>query len=388
MRVTFPLGHWCGVVVGAHWSVGVTTALVADLLAEWILPPAAPGYPVLVYWAVGLVSAGVFVLSLLAHELSHAIVARRKGVQVRRITLWMLGGATELDGEAGTPKAELVIAGVGPLTSLLTAVLFAAGTELGVAAGLPRPVLGGLFWLALANGALAVFNALPGAPLDGGRMLRAALWKHYGDKDRAGAAAGRVGQLLGVTLVVAGMVEILALNEIVGGLWLTVIGWFLTGSAAVEAGSHRLRGELAHVLVRDAMHADPVCAPSWWTVDTFLDHTASEHRERVFPVVDFLGVPIGVVSLTDLSRVPPEARLSTRVADAYRPMSPDSIAAPGDALGAVAFRGRLRPGEDLVLVLDAGHLVGVLGVEDVTRAVQLTKLGNAPRAAVSPQESC
>lgn len=379
MKATFPLGHWLGVIVGAHWSVGVTTVLIADLLAVWLLPETAPGYPAGGYWTVGVATAVLFVLCLLAHELSHAVVARRQGVPVRRITLWALGGATELDGAAASPGADFRIAAVGPLTSFVVAVLFAAAGALGLLVGAPRLVLAALLWLTVTNAVLAVFNAVPGAPLDGGRILRAALWRRYGDLDRAGETSARVGQVVGMAVVVGGIAEVIALNNIVGGVWLALVGWFLTGAAAVEGASFRMRGRLARVRIGDVLRADPVRAPSWWTVDAFLDRIARQHPVRVFPVVDFLGVPIGLLSLTDLAKVPVEDRMSTRVADACRPLADQLTVRPGDSLADVAARVRLRPGEDLIVVLDGGALAGVIGAEDLSRAVQLAGLGESPR---------
>ncbi|MGV9536097.1 M50 family metallopeptidase [Streptosporangium sandarakinum] len=172
----------------------------------------------------------MFFASLLAHELAHALVARRAGVSVKSITLWLLGGVTEFDGEVGSPRAELRISLAGPVTSALV-----AGAALAVAAaarGVPV-VWSALVWLATVNGVLAVFNMLPGAPLDGGRVLHAVLWWRCGDRERADRVAARAGQSLGMALIAAGVVQTLVWSPM-GGLWTALVGWFLSGSARSE----------------------------------------------------------------------------------------------------------------------------------------------------------
>lgn len=382
MKSTFPLGRWGGVVVGAHWSVVVMIVLIADVVAGIALPATAPGFSASMYWTVGGVSAALFVLSLLMHELSHAIVARREGVRVKRITLWMLGGATELDGEAESPGAELRIAVAGPLTSLLTAGIFAVITAVSTAFLAPRPVVAALTWLSLTNAILAVFNALPGAPLDGGRVAHALLWRRSGDRDLAGVTAARIGQVLGGVILIAGLAELLLLNNLIGGVWLAMIGWFMIRSAAAEGLRRQAHAQLGGVLVRHAMDTEPSCAPSWWTVDAFLTGRAHHQRARVFAVLDFTGAPAGVVSLTELARVPDAAQRSTRIADVCRPLSAVPIARPDDMLTDMRLRAGLRQGEDLIVVLDRDfRLAGVLGPEDVKRAAQLCALGVDLRVA-------
>jgi Zn-dependent protease len=185
-------------------------------------------------------TAVAFFATLLAHELGHAVVARRAGPRVEGITLWLLGGVAKLDGEAANPRAELGIAAVGPLISL---VLAASVVAVSAVAGLPRLVVASVAWLARINLLLAIFNLLPAAPLDGGRVLRGLLWWRTQDRLRSAVVAARMGRLLGALLIGLGFGEFVV-GAAISGLWLALLGWFLLNAARAEETNARLRQEL------------------------------------------------------------------------------------------------------------------------------------------------
>jgi len=375
MKATFPLGRWAGIPIGAHWSVLFTVFLLADLLALNILPATAPGAPRSAYWSTAVVVTALFVASLLAHELAHATLARRFGVRVKSITLWMLGGAAMFEDEPPTPRADALIAGIGPGVSAALGVLyFAAATALDPSwlDGLP---VAGLVWLAIVNLLLAGFNLLPAAPLDGGRLLRALLWKRSGDRERAAGTAGTVGQAVGAGLIGLGIMELLALGQI-GGLWLALIGWFVTSAAASERAQALVIGNLRDTTVGAIASPHPVTAAGWWTIDAFLDHLVEDSvRHRVFPVVDFNGTPVGVVSLQDLLTVRPDLRHTTRVQAAAQPLSERNLAVADEALVAVLRRAPLRPGRDAIVVLRDRQLAAIVTEADLARTLELARLG-------------
>lgn len=209
MNDTIALGRVAGLRVGLHWSVVGIVVLVVVGLAGYTLPLLYPGHSAVGYVLSGVAAAVLLVASLLAHEVSHAVVARRNGVAVDGITLWLLGGVARLRGEAGSPGAELVIAVVGPAASLVLAVLFGVAWWVAdlMTAELVAAVLG---YLALLNLVIAVFNMVPAAPLDGGRVLRAVLWRLGGDRYKAAVWSARAGRGLGFVLVALGFVELLA----------------------------------------------------------------------------------------------------------------------------------------------------------------------------------
>ena len=242
MRDSIRLGRIAGIKVGLSWTVLLVAGLITLTLANSILPIAAPGFSDAAYWVVGILTAGGFLASILLHELGHSVVAEREGVRVDGITLWLLGGVARLRGEPQTPGAELRIAAAGPAVSVALAVgLFAAGWALS-AFGLSSLLVAGVIWLGLINGVLALFNLLPFAPLDGGRITKALLWRRHGDRDRATittAVAGRVG---GYALIGLGLLQFLYIGG--GGLWMAFIGWFVLGTARAEEAMARQRQRL------------------------------------------------------------------------------------------------------------------------------------------------
>ncbi|MGW3151828.1 site-2 protease family protein [Streptomyces sp. NPDC001177] len=380
MNETLSLGRIAGVRVGLHWSVLVIVALVTVALASGRFPGAHPGHAPIVYWALALLTAVVFLSSLLAHELAHAVVARRNGVQVDGITLWMLGGAARLHDEAPTPAAELRIAGVGPLTSLV-----AGGVLAGVAAGLDALKVSGLVveafvWLAAINVLLAVFNVLPAAPLDGGRLLRAYLWHRTGDRLRATQGASTAGRALGWFMVVTGFVTVLYGSDL-SGLWPALIGWFLIAAATAEARQAEMRSLLGGVPVSRVMTPNPVTVPATATLADFLaEGPFGQYRHSAFPVLAADGSVGGVLTLRRVDATPPQARTSTTVHEVMRPLNEIVTASPEEPVLDLLPRleaSLLRR----ALITDDGRLVGILTIADITRALAWPAASAAPGSA-------
>ena len=375
MKQTVRLGRVAGIAVGAHWSVAVILVIVAELLAVAVLPGASPHQSAALYWAVAGIAAVVFLASLLAHELAHAVVARRNGVGVRSITLWMLGGMAELDADAPSAGADLRIALAGPAASLVAGlVLFGAGAAIGAAGG-PGVAVAAATWLAVMNGVLAVFNLLPGAPLDGGRVLRAVLWRHYGDRERAERGAARAGRVLGAALIGLGIGELLAFRSF-SGLWLMLIGWFLITTAAAEEKAAAAKAALAGLLVADVMTADPELAPGWESVSEFIGRVAARSRQDAFPVVGPDGGLTGVVLAGQLARVPAADRARLRLDQVALAVPPGYRAAPDDSAGPLLTR-RPLGGQVAAVVLAGGHVMGLVMVSDLQQALRWRTLTGA-----------
>ncbi|CAM5377356.1 site-2 protease family protein [Streptomyces hirsutus] len=366
MRATFVLGRIAGVRVGVHWSVLFIFGIIVFGLSQGRLPETHPGRAWALYWAAGLCTALVFFASLLAHELAHAVVARRNGVEVDDIVLWFLGGAARLRTEASSPGAELRIAGVGPLVSLLLGGLFALGAWLLDLASGPGVVVEMVAWLAGINVLLAVFNALPAAPLDGGRLLRAFLWWRTGDRLRATAGATAAGRVLGWLLVALGLIAFMRTGTF-GALWLALIGWFLIAAATAEGRQAQLRGVLAGVPVRDAMTPEPLTVPADTTVAGFLTSARYRYRHSAFPVTDD-GVPVGLVTLDSARKVPQAEDRAVTVREVMMPLSQTTVVGPDSPLADLLPR--MEPGaEHRVLVVDDGRLVGIVSLSDVSRTM-------------------
>src|SRR6266446_1134462 len=224
MRESFSLGRIAGIRIGVNWSVLFIVALLTYGLAAGQFPAAAPGYPRAEYIVAAAVTAVAYLGSLLAHELAHALVARRNGLAVEGITLWLFGGVSRLQGEVPDPGAEVRVAGVGPLVSLILGGVFVLAAWLVHASGAAGVVVAALAWLGFINVVLAVFNAIPAAPLDGGRLLRAVLWRITGDRLKAAAWSARSGQVFGWALVAVGTYLVLAGRDY-SWLWFVLLGW-------------------------------------------------------------------------------------------------------------------------------------------------------------------
>jgi Zn-dependent protease/CBS domain-containing protein len=375
------VGRIGGVVVRVHWSVLGIAALLAWSLSAQAFPNAYPETSTLAAWAAGTVTAVVFLLGLLAHELSHAVVARRNGVRVEDITLWLFGGVAQLRGEAPDPGAELRIAGSGPLVSLLLGLAFGLAAWLLNAAGVDGLPVGALGWLAGINLLLAAFNILPGAPLDGGRLLRAALWRWRGDRLWATIAAARSGGFLGIVLIGLGLWELLALGSY-AGLWLALVGWFILGAAQAEEQRARLTDAVAGVRVQDVMTRDPDTAPAGIPVATFVESHLLQRRHTSFPLVDDDGRPLGLVTAGRLKTLPRDRWAQTPISAVACPLADVPVAAPGELLSELLPR-LGGPTGGRAMVLDRGELVGIVSPFDITRAIERSAF-TGPPATMSP----
>ncbi|MFB7224720.1 site-2 protease family protein [Streptomyces sp. NPDC056227] len=366
MRATFVLVRIAGVRVGVQWSVLLIFGIIALGLSQGRLPETHPGRSWAVYWAAGLCTAVVFFASLLAHELAHAVVARRNGVEVDDIVLWLLGGVARLKGEASSPGAELRIAGVGPLVSLLLGALFTLGAWLLHLASVSGIVVEMVAWMAGINVLLAVFNAVPAAPLDGGRLLRAFLWWRTGDRLRATAGATAAGRVFGWLLVVFGLIVFMRTGAF-GGLWQALIGWFLIAASTAEGRQAHLRGVLASVPVRDAMTPEPFTVSANTTVAGFLTGSRYRYRHSAFPVTDE-GAPVGLVTLGSARKVPQAEAHTVTVREVMVPLTQTTVVEPDAPLADLLPR--MEPGaEHRVLVMDHGRPVAIVSLSDVSRTV-------------------
>jgi Zn-dependent protease/predicted transcriptional regulator len=372
MTESFSLGRLAGVRVGVNWSVLVIFTLIVLGLAAGRFPALHPGEAGVAYLLAGLVAGVVFFGSLLAHELAHAVVARRNGVEVDSITLWLFGGVAKLNGEPPNPGADLRIAGVGPLVSVILAAAFAVVAVVLDAAGLPGLVVGVVVWLAVINAVLALFNLVPAAPLDGGRILRSLLWWRSGDRARAAIGAARSGRVFGWLLIAFG-VSIALFGGGFGGIWLALIGWFITAAARAEEEHARMGDALDDVRVADVMTPSPVVVPAEASVQSFIDDWVFRHRHSTFPVVGVLGDPVGLITLQRVKPVPAEERTVTRLGDLAVPMDEVVAASPTDPLPDLLPRMAASP-VGRALVMDGGRLVGILSPADVMRRLEVAEL--------------
>ncbi|MGZ4715226.1 MAG: site-2 protease family protein [Acidimicrobiales bacterium] len=370
MKQSLRLGRIAGIPVGVNWSVIIIAALIGWTLAASVLPEMAPGSSTVAYWAVGAAAALLFFASLLTHELAHALVGRRKGVPVVSITLWLLGGVSQFQSEPASSDAELRIALAGPLTSLGLALGFGALSAVGSALHLPELISGALFWLCAINLMLGLFNLVPAYPLDGGRVLRAAVWTHDGDRLAATRTAARVGHVLAWALIALGL--LLALVNLVSGLWLVLIGWFLDNAGRAEATAVAEQSTLGSLPVARLMSPAPVTVARDITVDDLVHGYVLGRHHSAFPVVGEAGHPVGLVSLDQVRQVPPERRSSLTVGEIAEPLPRVPVVGPGDTGADVLDRMRSAGASRALVIDDQGRLVGIVSHSDLVRALQVT----------------
>lgn len=374
------LGRVMGVPLSMDLGVLLIGGLLTWLLATNVLPSRSPGLVSTAYWSVGAIGALLFLASLLAHEMAHAVVARRNDVRVEGITLWLFGGYAQFENEPPTPGADFRITAAGPATSIgLAAVFLGAAWGLSTA-GAPDLYVTMLAWLALLNGFLGVFNLLPGAPLDGGRILAAALWKLRGDRVSGRIGAATAGKFVGLGLVGVGVWESVALGGL-SGLWTMFIGWFLFNAARTEHTHYSGERALGDTLVGEAMAPDPARAPTWSSVADLVEGPLRHTDLSAVAVTDWQGRAVGIVTMDAVRRVPAERWSSTTVAQLLAAAPQPVELAPGDRLVEALERVAAGGGGHAVVVAD-GALVGLLGPEQVRRAIEIGRLRGPRRRPV------
>jgi Zn-dependent protease/predicted transcriptional regulator len=377
-REGIELFRLAGVSVAIDYSWLIIFALVLWGLAAGYFPEQYPGFALSSYWIVGLIATLLFFASVLVHELSHAWMGNRLGEKVSRITLFIFGGMAHLSGEPESPAIEFKVAGVGPLTSLVLGAIFWAIHQ-SIPASPALTLWRAVFrYLAYINAALALFNLLPGFPLDGGRLLRAILWWRTGNLTRATAQAADWGQGIAFGLIALGAFEIFA-GALIGGLWLIFIGLFLR-SAALASYQHVFVDQfLSRLRVRDIMVSDPVTLPPDMPVSEAVDKYFLHLGFGGFPVVSD-GQVLGLLSLPHVSACPAEERATRRVRDIMLRVD-DSVAIPASATVAEALHRMAEVNAGRLLVMDGNRLAGLITRSGIARLVQMRMMLGSRSAA-------
>ena len=371
MTGNFDLGRWGGVDVRLNWSWIVILALLVWSLSEGVFPSQNPGLSDGTYLAMGVAAALLFLLSVLLHELGHAWVARREGIEIEGITLWLFGGVTQFKSRFVSAGAEFRIAIAGPFVSVALGVV----SVLIAQAGLPSAVDGVAAWLGYINLTLAVFNLIPALPLDGGRVLRAALWRARGDLGWATRVASDIGQGFGYLFIALG-IAMFILEGAFSGAWLAFIGWFVLQAAKQEARYIATEEALEGLRVRDLMAPRPATVEADSTIGRFMDDVAWSRRFTSYPVLE-AGRPVGLLLFGAVASVPRNEWDTRRVRELMIPLdrvpqlTEDTKAV--DALAALSSSEAQRG-----LVVENGRLDGLLSISDLARALEV---GRRPRPA-------
>jgi len=352
-----------GIDVGVNWTWLVVFGLIVWSLAGVVFPADVPGRSTTAYLAMGVAASAVFFVSLILHELGHALQARRDGVRIEGITLWLFGGVARFASEFPSAGAEFRIAIAGPLVSFVLGVLFL------FAAGFPHPgaVREVLAWLGYINLVLLAFNLLPAIPLDGGRVLRSALWWRSRDLRTATHRATRVSTVIAWMLIALGVLEVV--TGAFQGIWLAVIGWFVFSAGRAEEQRVDVETVLDPLTVRDLMTTAVVSVSPTWTLADVAQALAGTARHTAYPVIRGDEV-IGLLPFQALVDHAQDRWPWVAVADCIVPIERIPQLAPdtpvSNALESLACGPVGR-----ALVLDRGRLVGILSVTDIARALAL-----------------
>jgi Zn-dependent protease/predicted transcriptional regulator len=357
-----------GFEVKADWSWLILGALIVWSLAQGLFPGWYKGLDPAAYWVMGVAGAIGLFLSVVFHELWHSLIARRFGVDIRGITLFLFGGVAEMGDEPPNPKAEFFLAVAGPVSSVVLAVVLLAASYLLAGDKPMTPVTGVLNYLGYLNFVLAGFNLIPAFPLDGGRVLRAVLWGAWTDLRRATRVASSVGAALGAALMALGALQFF-MGRSVGGLWTLVIGMFVRGAAKSSYRQLLFRRALEGVPVKKFMVADAVTVAPATTIEKLVEDYIYKYHFKMYPVVDGQKL-VGCVTIDQVKELTPEDRASREVGDLSRACSAENTIGPDeDVMKALALM--QKTGRSRLIVAEGDKLAGVIALKDIMGYIAL-----------------
>lgn len=365
MEASIRLGTIRGIPVGIHYSWFLVFFGLSALLALGQYPEMYPGWTDTEYWVVAVASALLLFASVLLHEFGHAVTAQKLDIPVVSITLFIFGGVAAISQDAESPGDEFKIAIAGPIVSISIGMLFSA---LWIALGDASEQLSAMVgYIALINIVLAVFNMIPGFPLDGGRVLRAIIWKMTGSVRKSTRIVSTIGTLFGSFLFILGILTIFQGNAF-NGVYLVAIGWFLQNAAQQGRQQVEQEAALREVFVRDLMHHDPITGGSDLSILALVNDFVLARNVRGIPVCDD-GRLVGIITLTDIKQVDQEMWPQTRVADVMTRLEELQTVTEDTQMSDVL---RIMGTEDFhqLPVLRDGQLVGLITRSEIVRYLQ------------------
>jgi len=351
-----------GFEIRIDWSWLIIAVLITWSLAQGVFPTYYEGLAASAYWWMGVAGALGLFASVVAHELSHSLVARRFGLTMRGITLFIFGGVAEMEEEPQNAKAEFWMAVAGPAMSVLVGLAFYGLSLWSRSAGWPVPLAEVIAYLWPINLVLAAFNLLPAFPLDGGRVLRSVLWARTGRLQRATRIASVIGSGFGFALIGLG-VFFAVRGDVFGGIWWALIGLFLRGASQVSYQRLLARRALQGEPVRRFMKPDPVTVPSFISVEQFVEETVYRHHFQMYPIIDE-GKFSGCITTRDVKAIPRHEWAQHTVRELAGTCSVDNTISP-DADATEALARMTRTGTSRLMVVQGDALVGILTLKDL-----------------------
>jgi Zn-dependent protease len=366
MKSSLRLGTILGIPIGLNYTWFIIFAMLTLSLATAYFPSRYPDWDVTSYWAIGLLATLLLFASVLLHELAHSVVALSWGIPVKSITLFIFGGVASLGREPERPLAEFLIAIAGPIASFLIAA--AAGILwLGGQATALAPVAGLGFYLASVNLSLALFNMIPGFPLDGGRVFRSVVWALTGDMNQATRWAARIGRAIAVLMIVGGGFMILTGNWSTG-LWLAFIGWFLDSAASQSAHQAGVRQALEGYTAADFASSPCQAVDRNMPLDWVVRDYVLPEGEQCFVVTDGQQAE-GVATLSQIQRVPRDSWGWTPMRQIMTPMDTLTPVRAGEAAYSV-LQQMISDGQSLLPVTDGSRFIGLVRQDNLLRFAQ------------------
>lgn len=368
LRANIRLFKAFGIPIEINISWFIIFALVSWSLVSVYFPVNYPDLSVTAHWIMGLVAAILLFASVLLHELGHSYVAITHGVPIKRITLFLFGGVSQLTKESSDPGTEIKIAIAGPGVSYVLMIIFFAVYFLTARGGSPQGVAPVLKYLAYVNGLLGTFNLIPGFPLDGGRLLRALIWKITGDLRRSTYVASRVGRFVGFAFIGIGFLSVF-MGRFIFGLWMVLIGFFLRQAAEASYVQVVISSALKGVMVRDIMKPEVITVTEDITVQELVDSYFFKYHFDCFPVSTESRLQ-GLVTLNDLKTLPRERWRETLVRDVMQTDRSAVSVRPDDEVSQV-LRRMVRDQCGKLPVIDGDRLVGIITRRDIMEALRV-----------------
>lgn len=342
--------------------------LIAWTLAKGLFPSSYRGLSTSTYWIMGVAGALGLLVSIVFHELWHSLVARRFGLPMKGITLFIFGGVAEMTDEPPSPKVEFFMAVAGPLSSIILGLALVGLSAYGHGGGWPRPAVGVINYLGFLNLILAGFNLVPAFPLDGGRVLRSILWGWKDNIRWATQVASQIGSGFGIVLILIGAVEFV-FGNLIGGVWMFLIGLFLRGASQSAYKQIIIRRALEGESVRKFMKENPVTVSPRISLQEFVDDYIFKHHFKMFPVVDNDKL-VGCVTLNQVKEIPRAEWASRRVGELASGCSKENTISPDqDAMKALSIMSRTNSSR--LMVVQGEKLVGVIALKDMMRLLSL-----------------
>lgn len=367
MANSFQIGKLFGIGIKIDYTWFVIFALISWTLGSHYFPQLYPLWSHTIYWIMAILTAVIFFASIIAHELAHSLVSRSKGIPVRSITLFIFGGVAEISDEPKKPGSEFWMAIAGPLTSLVIAVMF-GGLYFLLGRG-RTPFSAMSLWLSGINFSIAIFNLIPGFPLDGGRVLRSIVWKITGNIRSATRVASIVGRIVAYLFILWGIWRIFVNNDIFGGIWIAFIGWFLENAASSNYRQLALKETLQGVKVRDVMVSDCPSLPFNLTIRELVDTYALHSYHQCFPIVSNDTV-LGIVMLQSIREIPRNRWETLTVREIMIPFQDMVSVHPDEDIISVMQKMATTRVTQFPVVED-GRLVGMLSRDSLMNIINL-----------------